>query len=193
MRIIAFNGPPRSGKDTAANLMADYIRSRSDRIVHRRALSMPLRLMAFGALQREYSMSEFETIKDEVIPALGVTFRRFMIDISERLMKPVYRSDIFPLLMLSSIPADDRPRDPIVIVSDMGFQIESSSLSLHAGAENVAVVHVKREGYTFANDSRSYVSHIQSRLFEIDNNGDLETLNQSVTTLAETLNGFWDI
>jgi len=193
VKIIAFNGPPRCGKDTTSNLLADYIKNRSERLLFRRALSMPLRLMVFGAIQQQYSEQEYERLKDQVIPALGVTMRQFQIDISEKLMKPVYRSDIMPLLMIQSVPSDARAFDPLVIVSDLGFPIEVSSLALHVGVENLAIVRVHREGSNFNNDSRRYVESIPERTFDIDNNDDLERLNHSVIELAEGLNRHWNI
>jgi len=193
MKIIAFNGPPRCGKDTCANLMVDYVTNRTDRPVFKRALSMPLRLMAFGALQKQYDEHEFERLKDQVIPSLGVTMRQFQIGLSERFMKPFYRSDIFPLLMRESIPVEARSRDCLVVISDCGFQLEVNSLSLFEGADNIAVCRVLRDGKNFNNDSRQWVHHIPDRDFEIENNSDLETLNQRVVELAETLNKAWDI
>lgn len=191
MKIVAFNGPPRCGKDTCADLLKDYIENRTDRPVYRRALSMPLRLMVFGALQRPYEQAEFERLKDEIIPSLGVTMRQFQIDISEHLMKPAYRHDIFPLLMLESIPSNGQAKEPLIIISDMGFPIEVGSLSLMLGADNLLVVQVKREGCTFANDSRGYVRHEQ--MVEIVNDSDIESLNHDITQLAEHANRLWNL
>jgi hypothetical protein len=63
--------------------------------------------------------------------------------------------------------------DPIVMITDLGFANELDALD-RAFPEDLYVVHVEREGHTFANDIRTHLPF--KRSFTIVNNSTPEAL-----------------
>lgn len=154
-KIIAFNGPPRSGKDTLANLLKTHLESNYyQHKVERVALSLPMRISACACLGQEYTEDWYESNKDVVHPLIGTTFRQFMIDLSERHIKPMYGHAFWTRSAIVSI----KPKTHIVIISDLGFQSEIDYLNQLYGPDNVLVVQTDRVGSTWKGDSREPLS-----------------------------------
>jgi hypothetical protein len=183
--VLGFNGPPRAGKDTAMNLFADHVdRSRwINAPIIERPLAMPMRKMAFAALGLDYSFDRYETLKDLPCPALaGQTIRQFMIALSEEFMKQKFGKEIWCRLWLESIPKNF---NGIVLVPDVGFQVEANFMLNHFGYEDVVIVQVGREGKTFEGDSRENVSADQK--FTLTNNGTIDDMRVEIARLAGRL------
>lgn len=159
-RIILFNGPPCSGKDTAARacLEAEDLNS-YHRVFDR--ISMPIK-RAFAATTRSNidkwgNVEYYEVTKEDPIPWLGngVSYRQWQIDFSEKFMKPLYGDNIFGSLFM--IGAARQHKDAVIFVPDCGFDIEYKSLAQALGPENVLVVKIYRPGMDFKGDSRTYL------------------------------------
>ena len=61
LKVIAFNGPPRSGKDTLANwLESQLTQSYLNLKIERSAISLPMRYSIFSMLGMEYSEETYE-------------------------------------------------------------------------------------------------------------------------------------
>jgi hypothetical protein len=100
----------------------------------------------------------YEQKKDEIIPWLGCSYRQYQINLSERHFKPLYGQDIFARLFGARLQT--YYRDAIVVVPDLGFDIEVDYLEkndFRLGLNKVLVIRCHREGYDFSNDSRNYV------------------------------------
>lgn len=160
MYALLLNGPPRSGKDT----IADHMRNRMDDALYpaiKRSLSMPMRLAGFALLGLPYSDAAYERIKD--LPQdifAGETLRRWMIDFSERFIKPAYGQEFWAASLLN--PFQDLTIPGLMIVPDLGFAAELDYISQRLGNKRVLNVWVAREGKTFEGDSRSYVIGCES-------------------------------
>lgn len=157
MNIILFNGPPRSGKDTAAKFAFDFINTKYRNryglwekfsFPNKRAFAgmMGLACDAWGVVE------PYEAIKDRAIPNLGFSYRQWQIDYSERFMKPLYGKDIFGRLLLDRLSCFNLEKF-IPVVSDCGFQVECDVLKGH----NVLLFTMSCKGCTFEGDSREWV------------------------------------
>lgn len=188
MYVIGLNGPPRSGKDTMADLLIRELDDKTTQPVIRIPLSMPMRQMTFGALGMSYSVQTYERIKDQPIAALnGSTLRQFMIDVSEKFMKPTYGQRIWLRLLVEALPLVRQSGPGILIIPDIGFQHEIDFLSEYFGPHNVALIQMRREGHTFQGDSREYVESPNQFTFTIHNNHDMENLTAAASHIIRNL------
>lgn len=177
MYIVGFNGPPRSGKDTLAKMLAQHMVDQGIRIpVHTIPLSRPLREIAYAMSGHSglYTGLAYEAFKTQDYPQFGgKTGRQLMIDVSESFLKPMYGQDVMAKLLLESIPSEFNSRC-IVLVPDSGFQCEVSPIVNEVGAGNFFLARVHRKGCSFEGDSREWVEHAHAGDF--DNNGTLDDL-----------------
>lgn len=174
MYIIAFNGPPRAGKDTLAGMVADKICPITDAPVVLESLSLPLRNIAFSMVGRVYQDSAYESFKNEYFERLDRTGRQLMIDASESFLKPTYGIEIMADLLIQRIRR--LPANAIVLVRDSGFQIEVDPLIREVGERNLMVVQVHRKGCDFSKDSREWVYHPTDMNMQIWNDKPLDYL-----------------
>lgn len=161
MYVIGLNGPPRSGKDT----VADSIRMQllrdgySCKVIHTAA---PMRKAAFSLLGLESTHVSYEAVKDLKQQMTGDTVRQLMIQLSEEFIKPKYGQDYWARLLQRRINVwvrslgRDEKKAPVVIIPDIGFDVEANMLGQTHG-EQYANVFLNRKGKHFRNDSRSYV------------------------------------
>jgi dephospho-CoA kinase len=142
--IIILNGPPGSGKDTAARYLAQKggtIQSFKEPI-HR--VTADLLDMSYDFYLSRYEQLKANGIRLQYGALLFTDLRQWYIHYSENIMKPIYGKDIFGLM------AKKRLVD-VNIFSDGGFQEEVDALG------KVTLVHIHREGHTFKNDSRGWL------------------------------------
>lgn len=168
-RIVLFNGPPRSGKDTAARHVFGRSHTASSHIEGQYfvfdRMSMPIKKAFAGTIalpiDKWGNVDYWENHKEEIIKGFGVTYRQWQIDFSERFMKPLYGEDIFAKLFISR--AKRQHKDAVILVPDCGFDIEYKTLAEHFGINNVIVVEVQRPGHTFEGDSRYYLKPLSGQ------------------------------
>jgi hypothetical protein len=172
MYIVGFNGPPRSGKDTLAQMLQDHLNPRALIPSKLDSLSMPLRKIAYAMVDYsgELDGPDYETFKTTRFGLLKRTGRELLIDVSERFLKPAYGSGVMADLMLER----NANFTGIVMIRDSGFQCEVDPIIGAVGAANFYLVRVHRKGCDFSNDSREWCLHKYSA--DIDNNGTLEDL-----------------
>lgn len=197
-KIIFFNGPPRSGKDTSA----DFLHDRLGDSVYQYKMALPLKEACHKLLGLQGSLTDLEPLKElpikfivceEVIgnfvPSKLVkengemTLRQFYIHLSENVMKPMFGDDIFGRLAVEYLR---QAPQPIATISDSGFAPEAMPIINSFGAENINLVRVHRPGKTFVNDSRGYVE-LPVHSLDLQNTGTLEDLE---ATLFSSLKSF---
>lgn len=198
MRIVIFNGPPRSGKDSAAYMLAQTL-SMVNRPCVMMKFSQALKdaaseILANSMTAKEHdTIGDFEDVKDaHKFKTLGITYRQLQIDISEKFMKPLYGEDVFGKIAEAQIRfhlvETDRTVDDDItfIFSDGGFDVELEHLCKAFGKENVLVVKMIRDGCTFDNDSRGYLhtSELGVQLYRIYNKESKLLLLDKVVGLA---------
>lgn len=155
MKILFLNGPPRSGKDTAASYLHDKYGAYTTKFA--KALKEATHaLYGLGALPDDH----FEVSKSKPNKVFfGLTPRQAYIKVSEELVKPVLGKDFFGQVMLETCKRAEGEGHDLIAISDSGFADEAQPLIDYFGPEQVYLVHIYAEsrGCTFENDSRSYI------------------------------------
>lgn len=197
-RIVLFNGPPSSGKDTGAQALHEHVREHFPTIISiMEKFSLPIKLAFAGATRTQCTLegwnSSWEHRKNDIVPEFGVSYRQWQIDFSENFMKKLYGEEIFSNLYLSRLDRDlgfgEQYPPMLSIVSDCGFQRELMAVTrlgtergLIRGPESIMVIRLFRTGRTFQGDSREYVlpnwNHVKT--YDIYNNGTLEDFDREI-------------
>lgn len=191
-RLFLFNGPPRCGKDTSTRLALDLIEQHNHLVFTKHEKFSAPNKAAFASLvnapYKNFIVSGYEERKEEIIPWLGVSFRQWQIDFSEKFMKPLYGEDIFARLLIERLVNDPMIPD-VVLISDCGFQTEVDYLAKTLGASgqwHITLVCLVRDGCSFAGDSRSRVQPTPGidKFTLLHNDGPESSLRQSLKELV---------
>jgi hypothetical protein len=174
-KVFLYNGPPRSGKDSAAVTLTQM------GLGHFEKFAWPLKA-AFASITGAQidpwgNVEPFESTKSDLIPWLGTSYRQWQIDFSESFMKPNYGSDIFGRLLVQRVTfagAGNRFNHQAIFISDSGFAEEAKYVAQEFGEENVLLVRIHRPGYDFAGDSRSYLYDILPNEIDVVNDASVE-------------------
>ncbi len=164
-KVIIFNGPPNSGKDTAATRTVNYLNGRMVngaffRPAHYK-FADPIKAAVHQLLGIPQSCAHFEKEfgnewKNEPQKEMfGRTPRESYIAISEDFAKKLYGESVFGRVLARRFSLDKQSN--IAVVSDGGFLDELVPVVLKFGARNVLHVRVTRPGHTFVGDSRTYI------------------------------------
>lgn len=189
MKIILLNGPSQSGKDTTKNIIFEYLLTEniaSDFVLCHDKFSAPIKL-AFAAMMEadigedEFTVEGYENDKEKVIPLLGVSYRRWQIDFSEKFMKPLYGQNVFGRMLISRLTEDyitDEDGEWVFVISDCGFQIEIEEVLKAFKPEQVMLIRLHREGKTYEGDSREevFLPNTYPYQHDVANNGTLDDL-----------------
>lgn len=160
-KLIILNGPPDSGKDTAADYLAQcygYTKLEMKGALRKMAIAMATLAMSEKKARDLCAFLEFnrEPKENLRIKQFGNrTWREFLIWISEEVCKPIFGDDVLALAAVKAVRDSGAEH---VVFSDGGFQIELNTLYKHLG--NLALVRVHRldRSFTKAKDSRGYLS-----------------------------------
>lgn len=157
--IILLNGPAGSGKDTLAAMLMQ--RGHVQQVMQFKEPMFDIALLASGLhINPKCWWDRYNDRERKELPwglLGGMSCREFMIHISEQFIKPVFGADYFgKQLAFKYLNRGDGIHD--VAVSDSGFQSELDTVSRILCPENVLIVRLWREGYTFDKDSRSYIN-----------------------------------
>lgn len=170
--IILLNAPPNAGKDTIAHRLAEEL---SLPHVEFKSKLFELALSISGLTQEQWDSLYTRDLKESPSDELwGMSPREFLIDISERMVKPVCGRDYF------GVQAAKVAKDGGVF-SDSGFNEEASTLVDVLGGDRVFCVRFTRDGCTFEGDSRSFLT-TESIQYYLDttNNGSVESIVEEI-------------
>ncbi|MDB5415072.1 MAG: hypothetical protein JWR10_3407 [Rubritepida sp.] len=167
--VVFVNGPPRAGKDTLANAVANRLGARPVKFAG------VLKERTHAAYGLHYAPhGHFEACKDQPRDEfLGITPRQAYIAFSEQMMKPLHGAGVFGRMLL-----DDMLFHKLAagfIVSDSGFAAEAAPVVERFGAINCLLLRIWRSGHDFSGDSRSYIELPSVETLEVSNN-DTEAL-----------------
>lgn len=113
----------------------------------------------------------------------GLTYREFMIHISEDIMKPLYGDDVFGKRAAQVCVDALYFGHKNVVFSDGGFIDEVKAL--HEEGLEVIVIRLHRDGYTFVGDSRRYIYPDFCRSFDVTLNEGMP--HQAVQEILEKI------
>ena len=167
-KLILFNGPRHSGKDTAA------IHCASEFKAHHFKLSGPIK----AAIKSMFEISDegvnlLEEVKTTAVPLLfDKSYVNCQISFSENWVKPFFGEYAFGYLAARHVQRHmlNNPEQELYVCSDSGFAKEAEPLIEVFGSENVLLVKIFRDGKTFDGDSRSYIDLDKITTVSITNN-----------------------
>jgi len=181
-KIILFNGPPRSGKDTAARMFSNLFIGKQFSFAEE-LKNATHTIFGLNGIRFDH----FEDFKNSKIAAFnGMSPREAYIWVSEEIMKPKFGKDIWGKRLARKIKEYNYSK---YAISDLGFDEEALYIVNIFGPENVSIAQIYRPDCDYSNDSRKYVT-IEGRgvkHFRIDNNQGLEHLKKEVLDLGEAL------
>lgn len=181
-KVVFFNGPPRSGKDTAANALHRVLpRSRVMKFagILKRSVHMD-----FG-LPPELPDDAFEPCKDEPHPAFfGKTPRQAYIEKSEKRQKPYLGFDIYGRTLLRRMWRAYQEGVRTFLLSDSGFILEALPVTEVVDRQNCLLVriHADKRGCSFENDSRNYIHLNEVTTIDVENNGAVDEFLATVSS-----------
>lgn len=172
MKIIFLNGPPRSGKDSAATALQVRFTG-----IAEMKFSDPVKTAVHAAFGLAHGAGGFEKRKDEPCAEFfGQIPRQCYINHSEKYMKPLYGQDIFGKLFVRRTDFIQYSHKKVIVISDSGFASEAQPVIEKFGAENCMLVRIHRQGCNYSKDSRSYLELPVAYTTNIHNDGELEDL-----------------
>ena len=160
-KLFILNGPAGVGKDTIADVMLDW-----GVCTGKVSFKSPMFDVAKGMLSKDefdWFIENYNNRDEKENPQKilgGKSIREFMIWISESVMKPVFGDDVFGKRLVSSLGKGS------YICADGGFRSEIYPL-INSGVE-VTLIRLRRYGYNFDGDSRSYLYNVCTREFDVE-------------------------
>ena len=163
MKIVGFNGPPGSGKDTIAEAVgAELLSTYGANTVRYIKFAGVLKkaVSALFLLNDDDYMFYFETSeKDEVQDRFyGKKPRDLLISLSEEWFKPKFGKDIIGKIIQDEIDAmiPFSSNNDYVFITDVGF-LDEISYYINEDKYNFTLVKLNRSGANYTGDSRDYI------------------------------------
>ena len=171
-KVIIFNAPPCSGKDVASEFVVKGLTSIGIKAQHKEVKENLFRATkaCFGVSQQQLEIlysreNKDKPCRDLIIDGKMQSIRQAMINTSENVLKPLFGNNVFGIMAAKSL------EEGVNIFSDGGFKEEVEELRDEVGRDNILLIQILREGYTFEGDSRSYVEVEGVKTIKISNNG----------------------
>lgn len=147
--IVLFNGPPRAGKDAAA----DFFKNKGYK-----HLSFKYQLYKetskYFNISHEWFMERYDDRSVKEVPHMDLghmSCREAMIYVSEKVIKPKRGLDYFGKQV-----ADEIDLSKNYAISDGGFVDELIPVINKVGKDNFILVQLTRDGCDYSSDSRRY-------------------------------------
>lgn len=182
VKIIWLNGPPQCGKDTAARIIQNKFKSRCYHSKLAAPIENSIRNLFKYLPDRTWKILR-EKNKDLISSELlNKSLREIFISFSEDWAKKVFGEGVFGELALRNLTnvLEQSPNTDLVVFSDSGFIQEIEPIIKKFGASNNLIIRIYRDGYTFNNDSRSYLFNTGVTEIDIYNYGSLENFSNSL-------------
>jgi hypothetical protein len=181
--IVILNGPPGSGKDTIANLIAETTENWMH-LMFKEQLYYDVCKVYDVPLKKAMPYFTDRKKKEKHTKVFGgLTPRGALIHVSEKIIKPMYGLHHYGAVLADRIL--NEPDHMNYIISDGGFVAEMKvMLQMVEGIHEVVIVQLRREGCTYEGDSRNYVNDFPSITFQLD------VIENNV---AQTIDELWDI
>lgn len=154
MKFVLLNGPPRSGKTTAAKMLQTILgEDRCDVIGY--SYHLKRMVHAIYGLPPDTDPDAFDAVKDTSNPIFfGMSPRQAYIMWSEKAAKVFHGDDFFGKMLLRAAEATGKE---FFMVPDSGFRKEAEVLIDAVDPKNILLVHLRRHGCTFEGDSRNFI------------------------------------
>jgi hypothetical protein len=180
--LIVFNGPPRSGKDTATDITKKFLQRYMIQAT-KFSVAEPIKdtVHKFYGLDKIYSKRALELLKDKPLEELDFgTLRNEYINFAEVFVKPRHGIDFFGKLAVRRM--QKFTIDKYFIISDCGFDAELKPIVDYIGIDNTKIFKLIRKGRDFSKDSRGYIQDYPT--IPIFNNGTMKEFTHSIETMV---------
>ena len=184
IKTIILNGPPGSGKDVLGEALAKSIGADVKRfkdVLYSQTASF------FGVPEKTLvSLATNRDTKEMPHPLFnGLSPREALIYVSEEVIKPIEGASYFGDRLVEDL-------EGITVITDGGFDEEV--VPVVEKSDYTLIVQLRREGYTFDGDSRSYISHYITSIpgyncdiMEFDNKGHLDHVTKRLGYLVSRI------
>jgi hypothetical protein len=178
LKVVVFNGPPRSGKGVIAKYLTEGINTEYNSIpaFHMEFKDELFKVCAnFLGKSVKGFLSKYDERCEDAVNAAPLeslpewykdytgtinqrvvntqySKREFLIHVSENVIKPSFGNSAFGNALVNNLPEEG-----YVFISDSGFKDELQPVINRVGEDNALVVRINREGCTFEGDSRNYL------------------------------------
>ncbi len=188
-KVFLINGPPKSGKDTAARYLAEKFDGRTLKFAG--PIKRTVTAIYHNNDRRAFDCLDTAEMKD--VPQacyFGKSCREAQIGVSEHFLKPFHNdTGIFGKLLTKEIDAYlNRLFSGAFFISDSGFRPEAEELINKYGAQNTFLLRIFRDGYTYKGDSRGYITlkDLGVREFDVQNmDGNLSAFYESLRAIVD--------
>lgn len=157
--IIILNGPPHCGKDTLANIL----QSEYDFIHHSMKSSLIKAAAGVAGISEgklHCLLNNRDTKEVPQADLAGLSPRKLLIHTSEVVVKPLFGKQVFGEREAKKCKQAISEGHCSIVYSDGGFKEELEAMAQELGEENILLVRLRRDGFTFEGDSRSYLEPI---------------------------------
>jgi hypothetical protein len=178
-KIIILNGPPRCGKDVAANAIQQYLGT--DTVAHLK-LSTPLKTIAMLILGGDPVLHE--QLKDVPTNFKSLSYREMQIIIFNELARSL-GIDWLGQIMVRSILAEE---SDYIVISDGGRPEDVAPMLRLLPSKEVMILQIMRNNCNFTHDIRMYLSDNRAIMRHIVND-DLDTFKNNVIDVASAFFG----
>lgn len=194
--VIMFNGPPRSGKDSACEIIMEHFPE-----VHYAYFKEVLYKESAKILGLDFnfwaSVCQNGDLKDKPMLAMStgkvgavMTPRDILIYLAEKVLKPKWGQDFIArrtadtIAKLIQLQREQSNEAAVIVVPDLGFGYEIDTVRDMLPDAHVITVRIERLDCTYVGDSRKYMNHFDYRLV---NNGSLEQYEKEVIALFDLI------
>lgn len=185
-KVIILNCPPRSGKDTIADLYVARHKNCTKKSFKDRLFQIAF--LVSNVSQQEW-FERYETMKDVPWDRLGgLSQRNYLIKISEDWVKPVHGQEYFGQKLLEDV-IEDNDHDTFII-PDGGFEDEVKPLANYIDNNNILILQWSRKGSSFDNDSRDWVITYPNITVKIDDNNN--SIEAHYTKVRAAIKGYFN-
>lgn len=146
-KVIIFNGPPSSGKDTFGQEIAREFKGSHQQFKD----ALFIATEEHYGLEPGFIVNNYDKKEDKFDELDGMTIREALIHVSENVIKPRYGLDYF------GKKSAKRLSEGLNVFTDGGFEEELNPIIDSVGLENVLIFRLHRTGCSFKNDSRNYL------------------------------------
>lgn len=158
---IAFNGPPRAGKDTATLVALDIF---DDIAVYQ--FTRPVKELTHKEWGLDVAFDHYETLKDTPLPEFGGMSPRQAYIAKSDALKREKGPDVVADLFVEAIVGCN---SGIMVNPDCGGDMEAHKIAGVYGYENLLVVRIHKDGHDFSQDCRTWVTDPLFQTHDIKN------------------------
>lgn len=184
MNVIFLNGPPRSGKDTAAKIIREVLRPIPSQV---NRLSDRMKMATHMLYKAPLTANHFERVKDTRLDTFfELTPREAYINMFRFLSEQHGPTVLGRMLVQDLLRHFENGWPGFVVVPDAGRAEDCRPLIERVGSKNVQLIRLKREGCSYVNDCRVTVdlADLEVATHDVDNDGSLADLERTLSTIV---------